>query len=112
MTFPDPGLHLRHVGSGQVAAQRAGLRSAQAARPEDVRYLRLAGEALQDQIEDVLDVWYGFVAAHPHLVHYFSGADGKPNSAEEIEKVHRAWFKSVVLQVVLWNVPYKLRGMV
>ncbi|MGH8654043.1 MAG: protoglobin domain-containing protein [Gammaproteobacteria bacterium] len=154
---------------------------------EDVRYLRPAGEALQDQIEEVLDVWYGFVAVHPHLVHYFSGADGKPNpeylaavrkrfgqwirdtcaanydrawldyqqeiglrhtrakknqtdnvrsaadhihlryliafiypitatirpflakkghSAEEIEKMHQAWFKSVVLQVALWNVPY------
>jgi len=158
---------------------------------EDVRYLRLAGEALQDQIEEVLDVWYGFVAAHPHLVHYFSGADGKPNpeylaavrkrfgqwirdtcaanydrawlgyqqeiglrhtrakknqtdnvrsaahhihlryliafiypitatirpflakkghSAEEIEKMHQAWFKSVVLQVALWNVPYAKEG--
>ena len=158
---------------------------------EDVRYLRLAGEALQDQIEEVLDVWYGFVAAHPHLVHYFSGADGKPNpeylaavrkrfgqwirdtcaanydrawlgyqqeiglrhtrakknqtdkvrsaadhihlryliafiypitatirpfltkkghSAEEIEKMHQAWFKSVVLQVTLWSVPYAKEG--
>jgi len=46
---------------------------------DDVRSLRLAGEVLDDQIEAVLDVWYGFVGSHPHLVYYFSGADGKPN---------------------------------
>ena len=26
----------------------------------------------------VLDVWYGFVASHPHLVRYFAGPDGAP----------------------------------
>jgi len=30
---------------------------------EDERYLRLAGEVLKDQIDAVLDLWYGFVAA-------------------------------------------------
>ena len=35
---------------------------------EDERYLRMAGEVLGDQVESVLDVWYGFVASHPHLV--------------------------------------------
>lgn len=47
---------------------------------EDRRALKMAGEVLSDQAEDVLDVWYGFVADHPHLVHYFSAADGSPNS--------------------------------
>lgn len=32
--------------------------------------------AVEDQVEDVLDVWYGFVASHPHLVAYFSTPDG------------------------------------
>jgi hypothetical protein len=45
---------------------------------DDARYLRMAGEVLGDQVEDVLDVWYGFVASHPHLVRYFAGADGVP----------------------------------
>jgi len=31
---------------------------------EDERYLRLAGEVLEDQIDAVLDLWYGFVAAN------------------------------------------------
>lgn len=46
---------------------------------DDARALKMAGEVLADQAEDVLDVWYGFVADHPHLVHYFSGPDGSPN---------------------------------
>lgn len=154
---------------------------------DDIRYLRTAGEVLAEQIEDVLDVWYGFVAAHPHLVYYFSDREGKPNptylaavrarfgqwirdtcaasydgawldyqqeialrhtrakknqtdgvssaadhiplryliafiypitatikpfltkqghTADEVEKMHQAWFKSVVLQVTLWSAAY------
>lgn len=46
---------------------------------EDVRYLRLAGTVLADQVDNILDLWYGFVASHPHLVHYFTGPDGQPN---------------------------------
>jgi hypothetical protein len=33
----------------------------------------------------------------------------KGHSAEEVEKMHQAWFKSVVLQVALWSAPY-VRG--
>ncbi|MCX9192859.1 protogloblin ApPgb [Carbonactinospora thermoautotrophica] len=45
---------------------------------EDERALRRAGEVLADQVERILDVWYGYVGSHPHLVHYFAGPDGKP----------------------------------
>jgi hypothetical protein len=47
---------------------------------DDIRYLQMAGEVLDDQVEDVLDLWYGFVASHPHLVHYFSDREGNPIS--------------------------------
>jgi hypothetical protein len=47
---------------------------------EDEEYLRMAGDVLEDQVEDVLDVWYGFVADHPHLVRYFSDSEGQPNA--------------------------------
>lgn len=157
---------------------------------EDEKYLRLAGDVLADQVEAVLDLWYGFVASHPHLVYYFGGPDGQPNaeylaavrrrfgqwildtcqrpldqdwlsyqheiglrhhrtkknqtdqvqsvphiphrylvafiypitatikpflakkghSADEVEKMHQAWFKSVVLQVALWSYPYVREG--
>jgi hypothetical protein len=45
---------------------------------DDVQALRLSHEVLKDQVEGILDVWYGFVAANPHLVAAFSGKDGKP----------------------------------
>ncbi|MPZ19079.1 MAG: protogloblin ApPgb [Luteitalea sp.] len=46
---------------------------------EDVKYLRLSREVLQDQVEAILDVWYGFVGSNPHLLASFTGArDGKP----------------------------------
>jgi len=45
---------------------------------EDVKYLRLSYDVLEDQVEAILDVWYGFVASQPHLVASFSGPDGAP----------------------------------
>jgi hypothetical protein len=158
--------------------------------PEDVKYLRMAGEVLADQIEQVLDVWYGFVGSHPHLLYYFTDGRGhassdylaavrkrfgqwildtctrpydqtwldyaheiglrhhrtkknttdgvqavphvsyrymvafiyaitatirpflaaKGHAPDEVEKMHQAWFKSVVLQVALWSVPYVTAG--
>lgn len=153
---------------------------------DDRAALRQAGDVLSDQVEDVLDVWYGFVGSNAHLVAYFAGSDGKPvdaylgavrkrfaqwirdtcerdydqawldyqheialrhhsmkknktdgvdaapiiplryliafiypisatmrpflakkgHSQEEVDRMHQAWFKSVVLQVVLWTRPY------
>ena len=46
---------------------------------EDEEYLRLAGDVLEDQADDVLDVWYDFVASHPHLVYYFADSEGEPD---------------------------------
>ena len=157
---------------------------------EDERYLRMAGEVLADQVDDILDLWYGFVGSHDFLVHYFAGPDGQPDSRyleevrrrfgqwirdtclrpydqdwlnymheiglrhhatkknltdgiqsvplvhyryivafiypitatirpflakkghspEEVDKMHQAWFKSVVLQVALWSYPYVREG--
>lgn len=38
---------------------------------EDVKYLKMSYEVLKDQVEDILDVWYGFVGSHDFLVYYF-----------------------------------------
>lgn len=46
---------------------------------DDRRWLKRAGDLLVPQTEAVLDVWYGFVGAHPHLVATFAGADGTPD---------------------------------
>ncbi len=158
---------------------------------EDDRYLAMAGEVLKDQVEKVLDLWYGYVGSHPHLVHYFTDrntgqpiseylsrvrarfgqwimdlcqrpkdatwlayqheiglrhhltkknqTDGvnsvpfvpfrymiafiypitatirsflanKGHSPEEVEKMHQAWFKAVVLTALLWCYPYVKEG--
>src|SRR5215210_800843 len=158
---------------------------------EDEEYLRMAGDVLEDQVEDVLDVWYGFVGDHPHLLHYFSDAEAQPDAEylgrvrrrfgqwildtcrrpydqewldyqqeialrhtrdkknqtdgayetpdsiglryilafiypitatikpflangghgdEDVDKMHQAWFKSVVLQATLWSQPYVKDG--
>ena len=44
--------------------------------PEDVAALAQAADVLEGQTDQVLEVWYGYVGAHPHLAHYFSTPDG------------------------------------
>lgn len=46
---------------------------------EDRNYLRMAGDVLKDQTNEILDLWYGFVGQHPHLVQYFA-KDGQPDA--------------------------------
>lgn len=46
---------------------------------EDVKYLRVSHDVVKDQVEAILDVWYGFVGSKPHLLASFTGKnDGKP----------------------------------
>jgi hypothetical protein len=48
---------------------------------EDVKYLRLSYDVVKDQVEAILDVWYGFVGSNPHLLASFtSRTDGNPLS--------------------------------
>jgi Protoglobin len=39
---------------------------------QDEKYLRLAGEILKDQTNEILDLWYGYVGGNAHLLHYFT----------------------------------------
>ncbi|ELY99993.1 protoglobin domain-containing protein [Natrialba aegyptia] len=152
---------------------------------EDEEQLRKASEILGPQVEEVVDVWYDFVADHDFLLHYYSTPDGEPiddylyrvrkrfeqwirdtcntpydedwlnyqfeigrrhrekknetddvdavqvidlryvigfiypitatvrdflddgeHSADEVDAMYHAWFKAVVLQVMLWSYPY------
>ena len=46
---------------------------------EDVKYLRLSHDVVKDQLEAILDVWYGFVGSNPHLLASFGArTNGKP----------------------------------
>ena len=50
--------------------------------PEDIAALRRAGAVLGPQVEAILDVWYGFVGATPHLLAAFSDpTTGTPDTA-------------------------------
>jgi hypothetical protein len=81
-TTPIPGYTL---GTAQVARSPLSdadfdvLKQTVLLGEDDLRHLRLAGDVLADQIEAVLDVWYGFVGSHPHLLTYFSGAARQPD---------------------------------
>jgi hypothetical protein len=157
---------------------------------DDLAALRRSGEVLAPRVEEILDVWYGFVGANPHLLAAFSGPDGQPDQAylaavrqrfgrwildtaradydqawldyqheiglrhhrtgknrtdgaraadhipvryvlallvpitttlkpflaeggaapEEVEAMHQAWLKAVLLQVILWSHPYVRDG--
>ncbi len=56
---------------------------------EDEKYLRMSHEVLKPQVEEVLDVWYGFVASNPHLVYYFSNAHTKKPDGEYLGRVRK-----------------------
>ena len=157
---------------------------------DDVAALRRSGDVLAPQVEAILDVWYGFVGANPHLLAAFTGPDGQPDqgylaavrrrfgrwildtaraefdqawldyqheiglrhtrtgknrtdgvqaadhiplryvlallvpitttlkpflaeggaSSDEVEAMHQAWVKAVLLQVILWSYPYVRDG--
>ena len=183
----DPTLARSPLSAADLAALKASLLFAD----EDVRTLRKAYGVVEDQVEAILDVWYGFVGGTPHLLAYFSDprsgqpigayldavrkrfgqwildscradyddawlayqdeigrrhhrsgknkADGvsaaphiplryllalvmpisatmkpflakKGHSAAEVEAMHAAWSKSVLLQAILWSRPYVTSG--
>jgi len=72
-------------GTGEVAASPLStgdldlLKQTVLFTEEDEKYRKLAGEVLSDQVEDVLDVWTGFVGSNPHLVYYYTGPNGQPD---------------------------------
>ena len=54
---------------------------------EDEEYLRMAGDVLDGQVDDVLEAWYGFVGDHDFLLYYFTDGEGNPNQ-EYLDRVH------------------------
>jgi hypothetical protein len=85
------------VGSPVAGEDVALLKATLLWTDDDDRYLQMAGEVLADQVDDVLELWYGYVGSHPHLVHYFSDPEGEP-IGEYLERV-RARFAQWVRDV-------------
>lgn len=47
---------------------------------DDIAALKQSGPILEDQVEAILDVWYGFVGANNHLLNTFKGPEGTPDT--------------------------------
>lgn len=63
---------------------------------EDTKYMRMSRETLEDQTDQILDVWYSFIKVSPQLAVYFGHkSDHKPNK-EYMEAV-RERFKQWIL---------------
>ncbi len=61
---------------------------------DDVRYLRMSRLVLEDQVDDVLDAWYGYIRAMPQILHAFADrATGTPDEAylAAVRKRFRQW---------------------
>ncbi len=63
---------------------------------DDLAALRRSRELLADQVEEILDVWYGFVASHPQLVRFFAHRQTGEPIAEYLSRV-RARFGQWIL---------------
>lgn len=189
-TYGSPGL----VKSPLTIKDLESLKKTMLFTAEDEKYLRMSKDILADQTDQtdqILDVWYGFVASTPELVYFFGNkTTGKPEpeylarvrvrfgqwildtadanydqawldyqheialrhtkikknltdnapsvpqinyryipaltipitttlkpflakkgaSAEDVEKMHAAWVKSVLMQSILWGQPYVKDG--
>ena len=74
------GYSYGHVGQSPVSiADLELLKKTVLFTAEDEKNLRLAGEVLKDQTNDVLDLWYGYVGSNEHLLYYFT-QNGQPNT--------------------------------
>jgi hypothetical protein len=187
---PVEGYTYGKAGTSPVTLQDLDLLKATVLFTErDEDYLRMAGEVLTDQAEQIINIWYELIGSHPHLLHYFSKNNlanleyltavrkrfiqwvkdlcfrpldqewlnyqyeiglrhhrmkknktdeieaapivhyryitafiypitttikpllaNKGHSAEQVEAMHQAWFKAVVLTAVLLTYPYIRTG--
>jgi hypothetical protein len=65
--------------------------------PEDARYLRMAGEVLEDQTDSLVNLWRGVISSMPHLSFYFKDANGNIN--EEYKAKVKERFKQWIMDV-------------
>lgn len=64
---------------------------------EDARYLRMAGEVLEDQADSLVNLWRGVISSMPHLSYYFKDANGNMN--EEYKTKVKEHFKQWIVNV-------------
>jgi len=64
---------------------------------EDVSYLQRAGDVLENQTEEIINVWRGVIGSNPHLVYYFTDKNGKPDENYKARAKER--FKQWIIDV-------------
>lgn len=71
-----------------------------------------SGKNETDKVQSVPHIHFRHIAAliYPITVTLKPFLAKKGHSAEEVEKMHQAWVKSVILQVTLWSQPYVKEG--
>lgn len=70
--------------------------------PDDVKALNQAQKVLKPQISDILDTWYGYVGANPHLLYYFANKDDGAANGEYLARV-RARFEQWIMDLTTAN---------
>lgn len=72
MTNTIPGYDPSNHSASPISSKDFDLMKATVAfGPEDVELLKRSRAILEERVEDVLDVWYGFVGSQPHLLDTF-----------------------------------------
>jgi hypothetical protein len=61
----------------------------------DLEALHLSEAVVADQVEAILDVWYGFVASQPQLLSSFSSPSGQPQ-AEYLAAVRKRFARWII----------------
>jgi hypothetical protein len=64
---------------------------------EDARYLRVAGDVLEDQTDSIVNLWRGVISSTPHLAYYFKDAQGNPDEQykEKVKERFKQWIIDV-----------------
>ncbi len=86
----DPSLPKSPISASDFAELKTSLLFGD----EDVAALRKAYDIVEDQIEAILDVWYGFIGSTPHLLAYFVDPKTKqpvPSYLEAVRKRFGQW---------------------
>lgn len=63
---------------------------------DDTKYIRMSYDVLEDQTDEILDVWYSFIKVTPHLSIYFSHKNTRIPDKDYMDSV-RLRFKQWIL---------------
>jgi hypothetical protein len=95
-------------GTGEVAKNPLSMKELELLKntvlwtDEDTKYIRMSRQVLEDQTDDILDVWYSFIKVSPQLAVYFSHkVNHKPN--KEYMDAVRLRFKQWILDTAEGN---------